>query len=326
MGTDDGAPAHVHRRGYPRFQRQLLLAGRHQARRFAHPQVLAQMKSIILIFAGMAIYGDIVSTQTAIGYATAIVGFAFYNWAKIKAKEEDDALAVKSGDEGADPEKAPLLDNNQPERIPTRAGLVRGKRSTVGRLTRGESRATAYASREASGASPAKASVSFGGDERRRSFRSRRLREGFDRVNVRSKGNADRHGQYSIIVRLDVFIGNFRRTPVGASPAGSNVGGWRRIASTADSSDTRVCGNRSLVRRCLVDFELLRKRCELAPDAESDARPDGPRRRARMSNFGGKGASLVLDIAQSEKGTIPPYNDELVRSVVDESQEHHRRS
>ena len=43
-----------------------------------------------------------------------------------------------------------------------------------------------------------------------------------------------------------------------------------------------------------------------------------------MSNFGGKGASLVLDIAQSEKGTIPPYNDELVRSVVDESQEHHR--
>ena len=73
-------------------------------------KVLAQMKSIILIFAGMAIYGDIVSTQTAIGYATAIVGFAFYNWAKIKAKEEDDALAVKSGDEGADPEKAPLLD------------------------------------------------------------------------------------------------------------------------------------------------------------------------------------------------------------------------
>ena len=85
-----------------------------------------------------------------------------------------------------------------------------------------------------------------------------------------------------------------------------------------------MCGNRTLVRQCLVDFELLRKRCELAPDAESDARPDGPRRRARMSNFGGKGASLVLDIAQSEKGTIPPYNDELVRSVVDESQEHHR--
>ena len=74
-------------------------------------KVLAQMKSIILIFAGMAIYGDIVSTQTAIGYATAMVGFAFYNWAKIKAKEEDDALAAaaKGGDEGADPEKAPLL-------------------------------------------------------------------------------------------------------------------------------------------------------------------------------------------------------------------------
>jgi len=43
-----------------------------------------------------------------------------------------------------------------------------------------------------------------------------------------------------------------------------------------------------------------------------------------MSNFGAKGASLVLDIAQSEKGTIPPYNDETVRAVVEESQEHHR--
>ena len=41
-----------------------------------------------------------------------------------------------------------------------------------------------------------------------------------------------------------------------------------------------------------------------------------------MSNFGSKGASLVTDIAQSEKGTIPPYNDELARAVVDESQEH----
>lgn len=46
-------------------------------------KVLAQMKSIIIIFFGMAIYGDVVSTQTALGYATAIVGFAFYNWAKI---------------------------------------------------------------------------------------------------------------------------------------------------------------------------------------------------------------------------------------------------
>jgi GINS complex subunit 1 len=43
-----------------------------------------------------------------------------------------------------------------------------------------------------------------------------------------------------------------------------------------------------------------------------------------MSNFGAKGASLVLDITQSEKGTIPPYNDETVRAVVEESQEHHR--
>ena len=43
-----------------------------------------------------------------------------------------------------------------------------------------------------------------------------------------------------------------------------------------------------------------------------------------MSNFGDKAATLVQDISQSEKGTIPPYNDELVRAVVDESNEHHR--
>lgn len=43
-----------------------------------------------------------------------------------------------------------------------------------------------------------------------------------------------------------------------------------------------------------------------------------------MSQFGEKGAGLVRDIAQSERGTIPPYNDELVRTVVDECEEHHR--
>ena len=36
-----------------------------------------------------------------------------------------------------------------------------------------------------------------------------------------------------------------------------------------------------------------------------------------MSNFGDKAATLVQDISQSEKGTIPPYNDELVRAVDD---------
>ena len=48
------------------------------------------------------------------------------------------------------------------------------------------------------------------------------------------------------------------------------------------------------------------------------------RQPAAMSNFGDKAATLVQDISQSEKGTIPPYNDELVRAVVDESNEHHR--
>jgi hypothetical protein len=32
-----------------------------------------------------------------------------------------------------------------------------------------------------------------------------------------------------------------------------------------------------------------------------------------MSQFGAKGALLVRDIAQSEKGTLPPYNDEVGR-------------
>ena len=57
-------------------------------------KVLAQMKSILIIFAGIAIYSDVVSLQTALGYATSIVGFGFYNFAKIKAKEEDDKLAA----------------------------------------------------------------------------------------------------------------------------------------------------------------------------------------------------------------------------------------
>ena len=57
-------------------------------------KVLAQMKSILIIFAGIAIYSDVVSLQTAMGYATSIVGFGFYNYAKIKAKEEDDKLAA----------------------------------------------------------------------------------------------------------------------------------------------------------------------------------------------------------------------------------------
>ena len=74
-------------------------------------KVLAQMKSIIIILFGIAIYHDIVTAQTACGYATAIVGFGFYNYAKIKAKEEDDAaLAAEiAAAEGGDGEKKPLV-------------------------------------------------------------------------------------------------------------------------------------------------------------------------------------------------------------------------
>merc|ERR1719478_1307238 len=48
----------------------------------------------LIFFAGIAIYSDVVSLQTALGYATSIVGFGFYNYAKIKAEEEDDKLAA----------------------------------------------------------------------------------------------------------------------------------------------------------------------------------------------------------------------------------------
>ena len=39
-----------------------------------------------------------------------------------------------------------------------------------------------------------------------------------------------------------------------------------------------------------------------------------------MSKFGEVGAGLVRDIAMSEAGTLPPFNDEKVRTVVDECQ------
>ena len=58
------------------------------------------------------------TTQTACGYATAIVGFGFYNYAKIKAKEEDDALlaANVAAAEGAEGETEPLVKNGDGEK------------------------------------------------------------------------------------------------------------------------------------------------------------------------------------------------------------------
>ena len=75
---------------------------------------------------------------------------------------------------------------------------------------RGVARATAHTSREASGASPAKVSDSVGGDERRRAVVAS-TREGFDRVDGRSKGNADRRVRFSSFGEI-VLIGNFRLT------------------------------------------------------------------------------------------------------------------
>ena len=48
-------------------------------------------------------------------YATAIVGFGFYNYAKIKAKEEDDAVlaAEIAAAEGKEGETAPLVDGEK---------------------------------------------------------------------------------------------------------------------------------------------------------------------------------------------------------------------
>ena len=80
-------------------------------------KVLAQMKSLLIIVAGIAVYNDVVTMQTAIGYGIMIVGFGFFNYAKIKAKEEDDALLEQSqgqgGTDDVDPEKAPLLSKGE---------------------------------------------------------------------------------------------------------------------------------------------------------------------------------------------------------------------
>lgn len=56
---------------------------------------------------------DGVSPQTAIGYLTSVIGFGFYNYAKIKAKEQDDAEEAMKGagnfDVADDPERQPLV-------------------------------------------------------------------------------------------------------------------------------------------------------------------------------------------------------------------------
>mmetsp|Transcript_34714 Transcript_34714/g.87075 ORF Transcript_34714/g.87075 Transcript_34714/m.87075 type:complete len:339 (-) Transcript_34714:190-1206(-) len=74
-------------------------------------KVLAQMKSILIIGAGIAVYSDVVSLQTAAGYLVSVVGFGLYNYAKVQAKAADDAAEAMhgAGNLDVDPEKVPLL-------------------------------------------------------------------------------------------------------------------------------------------------------------------------------------------------------------------------
>ena len=54
------------------------------------------------------------------------------------------------------------------------------------------------------------------------------------------------------------------------------------------------------------------------------------RRVARISRamssgtFGKKAVELVREIADSEPGSIPPYNQDLIRTVIDQCEDHHR--
>ena len=40
--------------------------------------------------------------------------------------------------------------------------------------------------------------------------------------------------------------------------------------------------------------------------------------------FGKKAVELVREIADSEPGSIPPYNQDLIRTVIDQCEDHHR--
>ncbi len=52
-------------------------------------KVLSMSRSVLLILYGMAVYHDVVTVVEAIGYGIVLVGFFWYNFAKIAQKEQE---------------------------------------------------------------------------------------------------------------------------------------------------------------------------------------------------------------------------------------------
>ena len=62
-------------------------------------------RSVLLILYGMAVYHDVVTIIEAIGYGIVLVGFFWYNFAKVAQKEQE-------AKEKEALEKEPLLSNS----------------------------------------------------------------------------------------------------------------------------------------------------------------------------------------------------------------------
>ena len=69
-------------------------------------KVLSMSRSVLLILYGMAVYHDVVTVVEAIGYGIVLVGFFWYNFAKIAQKEQE-------AKEKEALEKEPLLASNE---------------------------------------------------------------------------------------------------------------------------------------------------------------------------------------------------------------------
>jgi hypothetical protein len=66
-------------------------------------------RSVLLILYGMAVYHDVVTVVEAIGYGIVLVGFFWYNFAKIAQKEQE-------AKEREALEKEPLLSGSSSEK------------------------------------------------------------------------------------------------------------------------------------------------------------------------------------------------------------------
>ena len=221
-------------------------------------KVLAQMKSILIFFCGgIAIYSDVVSLQTALGYATSIVGFGFFTTTR-RSRRRRRTISCGGG------------------------GWREGWRGGGLRLDQ-----------KVKGCSPSPSPGACA--MRRRGGASMAIPE--------------------IYTVAHLFLDNTEYLTHDATTALERRGGVRQQLFPRDTRSGRVGST----------VGESRERDPFSPNRGhfGDALCPG-RQPAAMSNFGDKAATLVQDISQSEKGTIPPYNDELVRAVVDESNEHHR--